>query len=52
MARFIKLGLLPPDDPIFTGGVQSFSVRRPSKPTEEEQKPVKPSPDEQEKDDE
>jgi len=32
--KFIDCGLAPPDDPIFSGGVQSFTVRRPKpKPT-------------------
>ena len=26
-----RMGLAPPDDPIFSGGVQTFTVRRPKK---------------------
>ena len=36
--KIIKEGLLPPDDPIFTGRVEFFTIRKPEKPP---QKPKK-----------
>jgi hypothetical protein len=33
MGKVISEGLLPPDDPIFSGGVQTFFIRRPKKNT-------------------
>ena len=44
--RGVVLGLLPEDDPIFSGGVQTFSVRRPP-PKEEPKDAVKPEPTEE-----
>ena len=36
MVRIIKKGLLPPDDPIFTGEVQVFAIRKSrTKPAEQ-----------------
>jgi hypothetical protein len=35
MVKIISRGSLPPDDPIFNGGVEMFSIRRPKSPAEE-----------------
>ena len=34
MGRIISEGLASPDDPMFNGGVQTFSIRRPRPPAE------------------
>ena len=47
MGKLISEGLLPPDDPIFSGGLETFSIRRP-KPQEEAPKPDEKPPDDEE----
>jgi hypothetical protein len=32
MGKIISRGLLPPDDPMFSGGLETFSVRKQNKP--------------------
>lgn len=46
MAKHLGERLLPPDDPIFSGGVQTFSVRRPPPPQVEEPTPPEDSEEE------
>jgi hypothetical protein len=50
MGKVISKSLAQPDDPIFSGGVQTFSVRRspPSPPVDVKEEPTPPQePDEE-----
>ena len=43
--KIISIGLLKPDDPIFTGRVEFFTIRKPQKDTPKDtagEKPQKP----------
>jgi hypothetical protein len=50
MVKIISEGLAQPDDPIFSGGVQTFSVRwsPPSPPVDVEEEPTPPQVEEPE----